>query len=144
MNRLKQLPRAVQVDLICCLCLFAGALALRLHYRGTFDGLYGQDAYAYYNFAGELGTALREFRTPEAFFWPLGYPALLLSFLTLFGQSAASAQWLSMLLGAGLAPLVYVLARQNNAQCAGAGLAGGLILLCGQAVQSSIDRKSVV
>lgn len=138
MNCLKHLPHATWVDLVCGICLFAAALTLRLHYRGTFDGLYGQDAYAYYNFAGELGTAIREQRAPEAFFWPLGYPALLLSGLTLFGQSAASAQWFSILLGAGLALLVYVLARQNDARYTGALLAGVLMLLCGQAVQSSI------
>jgi len=41
-----------------------------------FDGLYGQDAFAYYGYALQLRTALAGLHPPPPFFWPVGYPAL--------------------------------------------------------------------
>lgn len=114
--------------------VFALSLALRIAYASGFDGLYGQDAYAYYNYAQTLtqGGEL------APFFWPLGYPALLAVGFALFGTTAATAQAISLLLGGLIAPLVYVLARQIGAKQVGALSAGLIAALCGQAVQSSI------
>ncbi|HVO42761.1 MAG TPA: hypothetical protein VMT34_09065, partial [Aggregatilineales bacterium] len=49
-----------------------GYLALALH----FDGLYGQDAYAYYTYGQQLRTAAAQFQPSPHFYWPLGYPVL--------------------------------------------------------------------
>lgn len=114
--------------------VFALSLALRIAYATGFDGLYGQDAYAYYNYAQTMirGSGL------APFFWPLGYPALLASGFAIFGISALTAQAISLLLGGLIAPLVYILARQIGAGRPGALAAGLIAALCGQAIQSSI------
>lgn len=118
------------------LALFAAALLLRVLYvlGYGFDGLYGQDAFAYYDFAAAVASG----RTPGPFFWPLGYPVLLTGAFALFGVSAAAAQAINLALGALLAPLVYVLARQAGCRWPGALAAGLLMAICGQAVQSSL------
>jgi len=69
-----------QIDISLLLLLFAGGILLRLLLLTPtgFDGLYGQDAYAYYDFAGELRAALNQGRAPGDFFWPLGYPTRIL------------------------------------------------------------------
>jgi hypothetical protein len=41
-----------------------------------FDGLYGQDAFAYFQYALSLREAIGAGELPPPFFWPLGYPAL--------------------------------------------------------------------
>lgn len=129
-----------RLDLWLILGVFAISLALRLAFVVSrhFDGLYGQDAYAYYGFAQELrhAFAAREALTP--FFWPLGYPALLAVAFTVFGATPLVAQAMSLLLGALLAPLVYLLARQIGIGMWGALSAALLVALCGQAIQSSI------
>ena len=116
--------------------LFAFALLLRVGVAAAyhFDGLYGQDPFAYYDFA----SALAQGHAPGVFFWPLGYPALLAAGFWLFGISAASAQGISLLLGALLSPLVYALARQMESGRIGAFVAGLLMAVCGQALQSSL------
>ncbi len=122
------------------LVLFVVSLILRagiaIHYG--FAGLYGQDPFAYYQFAQDLRIALLQGEAIPPFFWSLGYPALLAGGFSLFGVSAFTAQAINLVLGAALTPLVYQLARQL-----GAGLIGGLIAalimtICGQALQSSV------
>ena len=128
------------LDVSLALALFSIALALRVSFvaAAPFDGLYGQDAYAYHDFALALRTAVSTGSAPGPFFWPLGYPALLAAGYALFGASAQTAQAISLLLGALLAPLVYVLARQVGPGRAGA-VAGALVMaVCGQAIQSSL------
>ncbi len=71
------------------------------------------------------------------FFWPLGYPALLALGFTLFGAQALVAQAISLLMGALLAPMVYLLARQIGARPPGAFAAALIVAICGQAIQSS-------
>ncbi|MBZ0277120.1 MAG: hypothetical protein K8I60_13300 [Anaerolineae bacterium] len=109
-----------RVDWSLSLLLFITALLLRLYFVAAsgFDGLYGQDAYAYYDFTGNL---LKSFQTGQplpVFFWPLGYPTLLVAGFTLFGASAAVGQAISIIMGAGLAPLVFILARQIQSETA--------------------------
>jgi hypothetical protein len=129
-----------RIDTSLLLLLFAGGILLRIILLAPtgFDGLYGQDAYAYYDFAGELRAAISQGRAPGDFFWPLGYPALLAATQTVFGTQPTTAQTITIIMGTLLAPLVYVLARQM-----GSGISGGLVAavvmgICGQAIQSSL------
>ncbi|NWF70879.1 MAG: glycosyltransferase family 39 protein [Chloroflexi bacterium] len=125
-----------RADYVSVLALFAGALLLRAGTAAVFrfDGLYGQDPFAYYDFAADWARG----QMPAAFFWPLGYPALLAALFRAFGTSAAAAQAASLLLGALLPALVYALTRQMGGGRGGALFAGGIMAVCGQAVQSSL------
>lgn len=127
-------------DFVLLLALFVAALIVRLAFvlPSGFDGLYGQDAYAYYDFAGDLGDAIRTNTAPPSFFWSLGYPALLLTGFTLGGEAPHVAQGISILMGAMLASLVYILARLLNITSFSAFGAGALMIVCGQAIQSSV------
>jgi 4-amino-4-deoxy-L-arabinose transferase-like glycosyltransferase len=98
-----------------------------------FDGLYGQDAFAYYDFARQLRTL-----QPGTFFWPWGYPAVLTVGFGLLGTQAEAGQLINVLMGAALAPLTYMLARQIGSGRLGALIAGLLMAICGQAMQSSL------
>jgi hypothetical protein len=130
--------RLKRLDFTLLLLVFAVSLGVRVAFARGFDGLYGQDAYAYYNFAGELGQAIAEHRPPEPFFWPLGDPVLLALSFAVFGTAPLTAQALTILLGALLAPLIYILARQLETQSFVALVASLLAAFCGQAIQSSI------
>ncbi len=125
----------------CVLFLLAAAPRVFFVWHNGFDGLYGQDAYAYYDYARQMYSALSHAQLPPPFWWPLGYPALLnLSFL-LLGVSVRAAQAITLASGAAIAPLTYFLAREAVGARRGqvAGLVAGLILaLSGQAVQSSV------
>jgi 4-amino-4-deoxy-L-arabinose transferase-like glycosyltransferase len=68
----------------------------------------------------------------------LGYPALLTAAFSVLGARAEAGQLLNVLLGAALSPGVYVLARQIGSGMVGALVAGVLMAVCGQAVQSSL------
>lgn len=109
---------------------FALLLRLALLAGSGFDGLYGQDAYAYLDAA----RALRQGAEVGRFYWPLGYPAL----LALAGAGDATGQTINLLLGALLPALVYTLTRQAGSGRAGALIAALLMSACGQAVQSSL------
>lgn len=45
-----------------------------------FDGLYGQDAYEYYNNSAAVIESLKHLNLPPNFYWPLGYPLIVLLF----------------------------------------------------------------
>jgi hypothetical protein len=130
--------KRVDIFLLALIFIFALMLRLRWIFDTGFNGLYGQDAYAYFDFALELRHALIEWRLPEPFFWPLGYPTLLMLIFTVFGASAVVGQVLNVLLGSLLPVLVYILARQAGSRWFGALVAGLLLAVCGQGVQSSI------
>ncbi len=122
--------------------LFALALLPRILFvwQNRFDGLYGQDAYAYFNYAREMFTTLAHAQPPP-FWWPLGYPALLNIGLALFGNEVAAAQAITLLAGAALAPVTYLLTREiapEKSREVSALVAGTLLALGGQVVQSSI------
>lgn len=129
-------PERIDVWLLTGILAFS--LTVRIAFSLNFDGLYGQDAYAYYNFAGQLLQASSQHTWIKPFFWPLGYPALLALGFALFGTSALTAQAINLMMGALLAPLVYVLARQLGVKPSGALAAGVIMGICGQAIQSSI------
>lgn len=95
------------------LVVFAGALLLRgLLLMRPFDGLYGQDAFAYYNYALELRTNLLENGAIPAFFWPIGFPLHLVFAFSMLGVSPLAAQLVSVIAGALIAPLTYALTRE--------------------------------
>jgi 4-amino-4-deoxy-L-arabinose transferase-like glycosyltransferase len=119
--------------------LFLVALAIRLaaisHWQ--FDGLYGQDAFAYFDQAVAISTTGTP---PLNFFWPDGYPLLSAFSMMIIGRTALAGQLVSVLCGAALAPLACLLARELFPQAhPRAGLIAGLIVaVAGQAILSSI------
>lgn len=64
--------------LIVALPLWIGVGALIV--TGGFDGLYGQDPFAYYDYAQQLRATLFVGLTPPPFYWPPGYPLLVAAF----------------------------------------------------------------
>ncbi len=132
------MSRRIDLWLIASLLVISLAVRALIVAVYQFDGLYGQDSYAYFDFAREMV----EGHAPNAFFWPLGYPVLLASGFALFGESARVGLSINLLLGAALVPLVYILARQNGCGQFGSIIAALLMLACGQALQSSIVLMS--
>ncbi len=99
--------------------LFLLALALRLAaiIYWQFDGLYGQDAFAYFDQAAAIIHNLPQGHPPPAdFFWPNGYPALIALFMVLAGQTAWAGQLAALLCGSALAPLVFLLGQDLYSQ----------------------------
>jgi 4-amino-4-deoxy-L-arabinose transferase-like glycosyltransferase len=102
------------------LLLFLLALTIRLVviFFWQFDGLYGQDAYAYFQQAIAIAKNLPQGQPPPAdFFWPNGYPLLIAFFMLFVGQDAWAGQLAALLSGSMLPPLAYLLSRDlfNNA-----------------------------
>jgi 4-amino-4-deoxy-L-arabinose transferase-like glycosyltransferase len=111
----------------------------RLDGRTPFDGLYGQDSFAYYGYALALRQALLAGELPPPFFWPMGYP-LVIGWMSLFlGSGPAAGQWVSVLAGAGLAPLVYQLVGAYRPFAWRGGVVAGLLTaVAGQLLLSSV------
>lgn len=89
-----------------------GPVALLLLQR-PFDGLYGQDSYAYFHYAmGPLRQSLLALQPLPPFFWPPGYPLLaaLMSFVA--GAGTAAAQAVSLAAGALVPLFTALLARE--------------------------------
>ncbi len=127
------------------LLLFLLALAFRLALISLagFDGLYGQDAFAYYQVSLDLRQALAGGQIPPPFYWPLGYPALLVLVSLIVGKVPAAGQWVSVVAGSLIAPLVYLLVRQLRPKASfGALVAGLLAAFAGQLVLSSLSVMS--
>lgn len=124
------------------LCLLLLALAARggLLLLHSFDGLYGQDAYAYYQYARELRAALLHLQFPPPFWWSLGYPSLLNAGFALGGVNITAAQMITLLCGALAAPFAFALAYEAApVQKTAAGWVAGLLCAFGgQLVQSSV------
>ncbi|MEN8163926.1 MAG: glycosyltransferase family 39 protein [Acidobacteriota bacterium] len=123
--------------------LFTGALAVRvLAVAATgFDGLYGQDAYAYFDQAMALRAALLQgLPAPPGFHWPQGYPGLVALLSLAVGAGPWAAQWLSLLMGSLAASLTYLIGRRLfPAENHGAAvLAAVVTAIGGQAVLSSV------
>ncbi len=121
------------------LALFVAAALIRLAIMGVwhFDGLYGQDAFAYY----QQALAITERLPPPAdFFWPNGYPVLAALFMAILGRHEYAAQFASVFCGAALAPLAYVLSRDLLPGFGHrVGLwAGAIMVVAGQPLLSSI------
>lgn len=123
--------------------LFLLALTLRLAAIAgwRFDGLYGQDSFAYFRQALAIAANLPLGRPPPVdFFWPNGYPLLVAAFTLVAGQTAWAGQLASLLCGALLAPLAYQLSRDlfpGAGRRAGV-LAGLIVAVAGQPILSSV------
>ncbi len=137
--------KAGRADLSIGIGLFALALALRVFVLAAvpFDGLYGQDAYAYYDYAFSLRNALTHGRLPPPFFWPLGYPLHVVAAASLVGVTPLAGQIVSLVAGALAAPLTFALAREAWPDSRRAGILAGLIVAtAGQLTISSLSIMS--
>ena len=91
---------------------FVGAQVVTLHGSG-FDGLYGQDSFAYYDYAvGPLLAALRGGGGMPAFTWPPGYPLILALVSLLVGQTPLAGQLVSLTAGALVPVFTWLLAEE--------------------------------
>lgn len=135
--------RLLESPLVSAALVFTATLVGRIAVVLTtrFDGLYGQDAYAYYRFARELFIALTHFQAPPPFWWSLGYPTLLNLAFFFGGVNIASAQIITLLCGALVAPfafaLAYEVAPQSHKMVAG-WVAALVCAVGGQLAQSSV------
>ena len=87
----------------------AGAIAV----AGRFDGLYGQDPYAYLDYAtGPLADSLRRLRPPPPFYWPPGYPLLLALASFAVGSGPLAGQIVSLLAGGAVPVFTALLAGE--------------------------------
>src|SRR5258708_247038 len=78
-----------------------------------FDGLYGQDPFAYFGYAiGPLRAPLLSLKPWPPFFWPPGFPLLITLGSLLFGASPLVGQWISLLAGSLVPAFTYALARE--------------------------------
>ena len=114
----------------------AGGLAL----ARAFDGLYGQDAYAYFDYATlSVRQSILHASPLEPFFWPPGYPLLVSLASLAIGPSPLAGQLVSLLMGA-LVPVFCALLVLElwPGQHVLALLAGSLVALSGQLWQSSV------
>lgn len=103
-----------------------------------FDGLYGQDAFAYYDFSLDLIDFVTNRNPPPPFHWSIGYPMILGSTMLVTQVSETIALSLSLIMGSLLSVFVYIIAIQLKIRPAYAFVAGLLMALSGQALQSSV------
>jgi 4-amino-4-deoxy-L-arabinose transferase-like glycosyltransferase len=119
--------------------LFAAALAIRVGaiLWWAFDGLYGQDPFAYLEQARTLAAALPHGQWPATpFFWPSGYPLIAASLMWVVGPHAWAAQAVSVLAGSCTAALTFLLCRDlvPSASRRAAVVAGALVAVSALAV----------
>lgn len=131
-----------------CAVLFVIGLVARLWMleKIEFDGLYGQDAFAYYNYALEVKAAVTAFRAPAPTYWPLGLPIVLAGSFAAWGESAVVGQMsilvMSSLAGCAVFLLLVDLLRLVGWRSKEAVIAGStaslVVVLGGQFLQSSV------
>ncbi|HXX69474.1 MAG TPA: hypothetical protein VEK07_19985 [Polyangiaceae bacterium] len=102
-----------------------------------FDGLYGQDAFAYFRYASALWPHLLRAAPLPTLYWPAGYPVTVALLLPLTGGKPLAGQIVSSLACAISAGATVTLVRQVRGD--GRAPAGGTAsdLLCGAAVALS-------
>ena len=118
------------------LALAAGAIAR----SRTFDGLYGQDAYAYFDYgAASVQGSLQHLSPLEPFFWPPGYPLLVALMSFVVGPVPLAGQLVSLLLGALVPVLTVLLVHELWPDDLPLALqSGAMVAVCGQLWQSSV------
>lgn len=130
-----RLDRFVPAVLSAVVVVCAGGIAM----SRRFDGLYGQDAFAYFDYAtGPLRHALISLQPWPTFFWPPGYPLLVSLTSTVLGPQPLAGQLISLVMGGIAAGFTFLLACELELDLAGAILAGLIVALCGQLWQSSM------
>lgn len=138
MNKVKLSNAQTQIALIVGLFVLSLLIRLAILLPTAFDGLYGQDAYAYYDYAQSIQTSLQTASPLPHFFWPLGYPSLIMLTQAVAGTQPTSTQIINLLLGAALTPLVYLIVLQLGRNRFATVTAALVITFCGQALQSSM------
>jgi hypothetical protein len=88
--------------------LIAGVVRLGL----PFDGLYGQDAFAYFRFARAIGPHLLHGAPLPLLFWPRGYPAAVAVLLPITGGGPFAGQLVSALACAWTAAATLLLVKE--------------------------------
>jgi hypothetical protein len=124
--------------------LIAGVTRLLL----PFDGLYGQDAFAYFRFARAIAPHLLHGTPLPELFWPRGYPAAVAALLPLTGGGPFAGQLVSALATAWAAAATFLLMGELDLR-RGAGddptarfvaglcvAASGIVLRTGQVVMA--------
>jgi hypothetical protein len=81
-----------------------------------FDGLYGQDAFAYFRFARALGPHLLHGVQLPPLYWPRGYPIVTAMLLPLAGGGPLAGQLVSALACAWTATATFLIVRQLRPQ----------------------------
>lgn len=121
------------------IAVFCLALCLRLAtiFLWQFRGLYGQDAYSYYDYAVRLRDALWHGQSIPPFFWPPAYPGAVVLSSLVFGMNSAAGQAVSVLAGVGTVLFTFLLAAELAAwsglegrTARWVGLLAGLWLAC--------------
>ncbi len=104
---------------IALLALFAVSFGLRFYAASAlhFDGLYGQDPYAYYNYGYQIREAVAQLKMPGPFYWPLGYPVVVAIGFALSGEQPLGPQLLTMLAGAGISVMAFLLTVEVSRAC---------------------------
>ncbi|MEO7912358.1 MAG: glycosyltransferase family 39 protein, partial [Roseiflexaceae bacterium] len=146
-ERLTQALRSMpdgRVALLIAGIAMAVALAARLAW--PFDGLYGQDAFAYFRYARALWPWLLRGDPLPIYYWPAGYPLLVALALPLFGGSSAAGQAVSIASIAVAAGCTFLLSRELLPDAPGgklaAWVAGLAVALCGDALRASLVTMS--
>jgi hypothetical protein len=120
------------------------ALAARLAW--PFDGLYGQDAFAYLRYARALWPWLLRGEPLPIYYWPAGYPLLVALALPLFGGTSAAGQAVSIASVAVAAGCTFLVSRELLPDAPGgrlaAWVAGLAVALCGDALRASLVTMS--
>ncbi len=109
--------------------------------RFPFDGLYGQDSYAYYYQALEIWHKMSGASVPQwpfaglgLYHWPVGYHLQVIAGFLLSGEIPAGGRFITVMMADTVPVLVFLLAMKvlplvNSAQKALAGLVSGLVVL---------------
>ncbi|HEY8686377.1 MAG TPA: hypothetical protein VIO57_12290 [Chloroflexota bacterium] len=112
-----------------------------------FNGLYGQDPFAYYDFGvGPLRHSLLDGAPLSAMFWPLGYPILITLTSFVVGPVTGAAQMVNVLAGGATVCFTYLLGRDLLLQAGAsphlsrrAGVLGALLLgVTGRMIESNV------
>src|SRR5215208_6480537 len=121
-------------------------VALIVRTAWPFDGLYGQDAFAYLRYARALWPWLLRGEPLPIYYWPAGYPLLVALALPLFGGSSAAGQAISIASIAVAASCTFLLSRELLPDAPGgrlaAWVAGLTVALCGDALRASLVTMS--
>lgn len=114
-----------------------------------FDGLYGQDSFAYFHYAtGPLRQAVGHLQPVPPFFWPPGYPLMVALLSVVVGIVPLAGQMVSITAGAAVAGFTVLLAREMGKDDRRSAtqqhwqlvplVAGLVVAVTGQLLQSSL------
>src|SRR5262245_7076315 len=120
----------------------AVAVALAARLAWPFDGLYGQDAFAYFRYARALWPWLLRGEPLPLYLWPAGYPLLIALALPLFDGQAMAGQAVSIASLGVAAACTFLFSRELLPDAPGgrlaAWVAGLALALCGDALRASL------